>query len=88
MIADPSRSFGFTFITQAMSGAKIATKAIEIEAIAAGIPMRLALKRRQASSLGLLLTSPVFCSVAACIPPTLPTRRVLYKNAQVALRIG
>ena len=64
VIALASRSVGLTFITQAISGAKIAMKAIENEAKAAGRAILFALKRRQANSLGLRLTSPV--------SPTLP----------------
>jgi hypothetical protein len=46
VIALPSRSVGLTLITQAITGANIAKKAIDIDAIADGIAILFALNRR------------------------------------------
>jgi hypothetical protein len=73
VIALPSRSVGLTLITQAITGANIAKKAIDIDAIADGIAILFALNRRQASSLGLRLTRPMSWDLTDCILGTVVT---------------
>ena len=82
-MAFASRSVGLTFITQAITGAKIAIKAIENEASAEGIAILFDLKRRQASSRGLRLFSPESGLFTANIHRTLVIEWILYKDARV-----